>query len=103
MYPNENDLEGVPDKKLKRAMVIMLTQLEEGKNKLSDNKNEEWDKFNRNARYENRIHCRNRITEEIKTEMMVDMKNSESRVHPQWKASSGLKAKQGIGSLTKSQ
>lgn len=41
MYPKENDLEGVPDKKLKRAMVIMLTQLEEGKNKLSDNKNEE--------------------------------------------------------------
>lgn len=50
MYPNENDLEGVPDKKLKRAMVIMLTQLEEGKNELSDNKNEEWDEIHKECK-----------------------------------------------------
>lgn len=50
MYPNENDLEGVPDKKLKRAMVIVLTQLEEGKNKLSDNKNEEWDEIHKECK-----------------------------------------------------
>lgn len=47
MYLNENDLEGVPDKKLKRTMIIMLTLLEEDKNKLQDSKNEEWDEIHK--------------------------------------------------------
>lgn len=44
-------------------------------------------KFTRHVRYENRIHYRNRITEEIETEMMMGMKNSASQVNPQWNAS----------------
>lgn len=52
-------------------------------------------KSTRHARYENRIHYRNRITEEIETEMMMDMKNSVSQVNPQWKASPHVENSQG--------
>lgn len=44
-------------------------------------------KFTRHARYENRIHYRNRITEEIEAEMTMGTKNSASQADPQWKAS----------------
>lgn len=72
-------------------------------------------KSTRHARYENRIHYRNRITEEIETEMMMGMKNSASESgkssveslpglpSSMWKTARAGRQSTGIGSLTKSQ